>query len=179
MDYANGATIILSDQDGKKTGVVYGIKFFEEGIEDDDDYVGESEEELDYMNPNYKKTGRTKNIAGYKCEEYVFDTEEEKGSFWVTDKAGWKANDTFSAIFRAGLYSRGVYQGMLMESESTEWVKAVIWKNDGQSTKVADFLKKGRKVLLEGVPSSEGFKSKDGDIKSALNLNVKELEFLS
>ena len=120
MDYANGATIILSDQDGKKTGVVYGIKFFEEGIEDDDDYVGESEEELDYMNPNYKKTGRTKNIAGYRCEEYVFDTEEEKGSFWVTEKAGWKANDTFSAIFRAGLYSHGVYQGMLMESESAD-----------------------------------------------------------
>ncbi|SFD69284.1 single-stranded DNA-binding protein [Thermophagus xiamenensis] len=63
--------------------------------------------------------------------------------------------------------------------ERTEWVRAVIWKNEGQSTKVADYLKKGRKVLLEGIPSSEGFKTKDGEIKSALNINVKELEFLS
>ncbi len=63
--------------------------------------------------------------------------------------------------------------------ERTEWVKAVMWKNDGQSTKVAEFLKKGQKVLIEGVPASEGFKSKDGDIKSSLNVNVKELEFVN
>ncbi|MFW6042770.1 MAG: single-stranded DNA-binding protein [Marinilabiliaceae bacterium] len=62
--------------------------------------------------------------------------------------------------------------------ERTEWVRAALWKNDGQSTKVADFLKKGKKVLIEGVPSSDGFKSKSGDIKSALNVNVKELEFV-
>lgn len=118
MDYVNGATIILSDEDGEKTGVVYGIKFFDDAIQDDDDeYV---EEDVDYVNPQYKKTGRTKTIAGYKCEEYAFDTEEEKGSFWVTDEAEWDANDTFSAIFKAGLYSHGVYKGMLMESESTD-----------------------------------------------------------
>ncbi len=63
--------------------------------------------------------------------------------------------------------------------ERTEWVNAVIWKNSGQSTKVAEFLKKGQKVLIEGTPGSEGFKSKDGEIKSALHVNVRELEFLN
>ncbi len=63
--------------------------------------------------------------------------------------------------------------------ERTEWVKATLWKNDGQSAKIADFLKKGKKVLIEGIPASEGYKSKDGDIKSALHVNVKELELLS
>jgi single-strand DNA-binding protein len=63
--------------------------------------------------------------------------------------------------------------------ERTEWVKAVMWKNDGQSTKVADFLKKGQKVLVEGTPASEGFKSKTGDIKSSLNVTVKDLEFVN
>jgi hypothetical protein len=60
MDYANGATVILSDENGKKTGVVYGLKLYEEGMEDDDDgYVDEYEEDVeeyeddgDYMNPN-------------------------------------------------------------------------------------------------------------------------------
>jgi len=121
MDYANGATIILSDEDGEKTGVVYGLKFFDEAIEDDDDlYEDEAGDDMDFENPNYKKTGRAKTIAGYKCEEYVFDNEEEMGSFWVTKEADWKARDTFSTIFRAGLYSHGIYKGMLMESESTD-----------------------------------------------------------
>jgi len=62
--------------------------------------------------------------------------------------------------------------------ERTEWVKAVMWKNDGQSTKVAEFLTKGKKVVLEGIPSSEGYKGKEGDIKSTLNINVKELELV-
>ncbi|WP_291857952.1 single-stranded DNA-binding protein [Marinilabilia sp.] len=62
--------------------------------------------------------------------------------------------------------------------ERTEWVKAVLWKYDGQSTKVAEFLTKGKKVLIEGVPSSEGYKAKDGDIKSSLSINVKELELV-
>jgi single-strand DNA-binding protein len=62
--------------------------------------------------------------------------------------------------------------------ERTEWVKAALWKNDGQSTKVAEFLTKGKKVLIEGVPSSEGYKAKDGDIKSSLSINVKDLELV-
>jgi len=63
--------------------------------------------------------------------------------------------------------------------ERTEWVKAVMWKSESQSTKVADFLKKGQKVLIEGIPSSEGYKSKDGTIKSSLHITVKELELLN
>lgn len=144
MDYGNEATIILSDENGEKTGVVYGLKLFEEGMEGEDDgYVEEYEDDVenyedegDYMNPHYKKTGQTKNIAGYKCEEYVFDTEEEKGSFWVTEEAEWKTDDTFSAIFRAGLYSHGVYKGMLMESESTD--KETGERNIMQVTEIND-----------------------------------------
>jgi single-strand DNA-binding protein len=62
--------------------------------------------------------------------------------------------------------------------EKTEWVKAVLWRGDGQSTKIADYLKKGQKVYLEGTPSSEGYESKEGGVKSALAVNVKELELL-
>jgi single-strand DNA-binding protein len=62
--------------------------------------------------------------------------------------------------------------------ERTEWVKAGMWKNDGQSIKIADFLKKGQKVLIEGFPSSDGFNNKEGEIRSALNVNVKELELV-
>jgi len=63
--------------------------------------------------------------------------------------------------------------------EKTEWIKAVLWKNKDQSVKISEFLKKGKKVLIEGVPESEGYKSKDGEIKSTLVVTVKELEFLN
>jgi len=63
--------------------------------------------------------------------------------------------------------------------ERTEWVRAVMWKSDSQSTKISDFLKKGQRVLMEGTPSSEGYKSKDGTIKSSIHINVKDLELLN
>lgn len=62
--------------------------------------------------------------------------------------------------------------------EKTEWVKAVIWRNGDQSTKISNFLKKGQKVYIEGTPTSEGYASKDGDVKSSLVVNVKELELI-
>ncbi len=62
--------------------------------------------------------------------------------------------------------------------EKTEWVRANIWKSKDQSTKVADYLKKGTKVLIDGVPESDAYKSKEGDIKSYLSVKVKDLEFL-
>jgi len=62
--------------------------------------------------------------------------------------------------------------------EKTEWIKAVIWKYEGRSTKIADYLKKGRKVLIEGIPDSEAYRSKDDEIKSSLHVVVKEIEFL-
>jgi single-strand DNA-binding protein len=62
--------------------------------------------------------------------------------------------------------------------EKTEWIKAVLWKSGKQSTKVSEYLKKGQKVYIEGIPSSEGFEAKDGGVKSALTVNVKELELI-
>ncbi|WP_439184283.1 single-stranded DNA-binding protein [Carboxylicivirga taeanensis] len=63
--------------------------------------------------------------------------------------------------------------------ERTEWVRAAMWRNEKQSTKIADFLKKGQKVLIEGTPGSEGYQSKDGQVKSQIHVNVKDLELLN
>jgi hypothetical protein len=123
MDYENGATIILSNEDGKRTGVVYGIKFSEDELKEErEGYENESEDESDihYIKPDFKKTGRTRDILGYKCEEYVFDEEDEKGSFWVTKKTGWRNKDVISSIFSSSMYMHGIDGGMLMESESTD-----------------------------------------------------------
>ncbi|MFW6268360.1 MAG: DUF4412 domain-containing protein, partial [Marinilabiliaceae bacterium] len=123
MDYDNQATIILSDEDGEKTGVVYGLKLFgneKEMTEEDEAYVDDYEEDAELLRENVRKTGRTKNILGYKCEEYEFSTEEDEGNFWVTKDVKWKSEDAFGAIFRSAMYSQGVFNGFLMESESRD-----------------------------------------------------------
>ncbi len=123
MDYANEATVILSEENGEKTGVVYGLKFFgEEQQADEEDYVDDYEDnnEIDYMNKNVRKTGRTKDILGYKCEEYAYDTEEDEGSFWVAKNLDRNAKDVFSAIFKSSLYGYGVFDGVLMESRNRD-----------------------------------------------------------
>ncbi|MBN2744796.1 single-strand DNA-binding protein [Breznakibacter xylanolyticus] len=71
------------------------------------------------------------------------------------------------------------YDGEGKKVERTEWVKAVWWKNENQSTKVSDYLKKGKRVLIEGIPSADAYKSKEGDPKSYLCINVKELELVN
>lgn len=63
--------------------------------------------------------------------------------------------------------------------ERTEWVRAVIWKSEGQSTKIAEILKKGRKVLIEGVPSAECYIDKEGGTHANLHINIKEIELLN
>lgn len=61
--------------------------------------------------------------------------------------------------------------------EKTEWVRAAIWKQEGQSTKVAEFLKKGKHVYIEGTPSIEAYKTKEGETRYQMQVNVKEIEF--
>jgi len=61
--------------------------------------------------------------------------------------------------------------------EKTEWIKANMWRD--QNSKVAEYLKKGKKVLIEGVPESEAYTAKDGEVKSYIGVKVKEIEFLN
>ncbi len=63
--------------------------------------------------------------------------------------------------------------------EKTEWIRADIWRSKETDTKFAEYLKKGKKVLIEGEPYSSGYQSKNGDIQSSLNVRVKEFEFLN
>lgn len=63
--------------------------------------------------------------------------------------------------------------------EKTDWIKCVLWKNGKQSTKVVDFLKKGKRVFIEGEPSAEAYLSKDGEAKGQLSLTIRDLELLN
>jgi len=61
--------------------------------------------------------------------------------------------------------------------EKTEWVRASLWRD--QNSKIGDYLKKGKKILIEGIPEAEAYKNKDGEIRSSLSVRVKDLEFVN
>lgn len=62
--------------------------------------------------------------------------------------------------------------------EKTEWVQANLWKREGESIKVAEFLKKGKMVVIEGTPSIEQYKNKEGEMKSSYQLTVRDLSLM-
>jgi hypothetical protein len=121
IDIENGAIIILGEDESKKTGIAYGMSSFFNSI-------GESYEETDiestpqtYLaNPNVTKTGRTKSIAGYKCEEYRYNDEDTESFVWITKDLRLGARDYFSSLYKTSLYSQGIPWGCMMEVTSTD-----------------------------------------------------------
>lgn len=127
MDFKNEASIILSDDNGKKTGIVYGGNGFMDASswedEEGDDVLEEGS--VEEYNPNLTKTGRTKTILGYKCEEYRYEDETSVANSWITKDVDWNSKDFMTTMFRSSMYSNGVWGGFLMESESVD-------KTDGE-----------------------------------------------
>ena len=120
LDAENGAMIILNNENGEKTGIVYGMgAFFQSVGESYEEDIDLSETPETYLaNPNVKKTGKTKTIAGYKCEEYVYEDEETKSHIWITKDMKMNTQDFFSTLFKTSLYSHGMGWGYMMEANS-------------------------------------------------------------
>jgi hypothetical protein len=130
FDTKNSAMLILSDSDGEKTGFATTIDpqamadWAEEYAEDED------QEASDLTPYNMKKTGKSKDILGYHCEEYLVEDEETEVRMWVSEKLGkdmrkeWMRNQqTFGAMF---MYAYAL-NGMVLEYN-------VLDKDDGEKT---------------------------------------------
>lgn len=148
MDIQNSAVIILNDEDGKKSGVVFGSnKDFKGDATADDVDASESFEDAGLNPTNIKKTGRTKTILGYKCEEYEYKDEHNEGSAWITDELDWKSEDFMTGIFKSSTQSFGVMNGFLMASETldledgqrTVYEVTDVNKSEKNSFKMADY----------------------------------------
>ncbi len=63
--------------------------------------------------------------------------------------------------------------------EKTTWVSCTMWRDQNQSTKVAEFIKKGSKIFVEGSPEIKMYKDSDNKTQSSLNLTVANLELIS
>lgn len=110
LDYANKCGIMLTSQGGQKMAIVTDME--EEG-ESEINY--EEEEEINTIDDyKYNKTGKTKEILGYKCYEYEYTNNLEKGVFWVTDELKFKMDR--KALEKSGmptLLGEGPLEGMV------------------------------------------------------------------
>jgi hypothetical protein len=123
IDAENGATIILNEEKGEKTGIVYGMGAFFSSMgqtyEEENNEIFETPEAY-LSNPNVTKTGRSKTIAGYKCEEYKYSDEDSDSEIWITNDLKMNTQDFFSTLFKTSLYSHGMPWGYMMEATTTE-----------------------------------------------------------
>lgn len=143
LDFANHSTLILSNDNNEKTGIAYGTPDLFKEVSEVEDF------DKDDVPTNYKKTGRTKSILGYKCEEYEYADETTKGSFWLTNDYKATRSSGLPALFNRIGVAFGNANGFLMSSESTD-------------------LKSGEKSIMEVTeinPKQEvGFNTKEYQI---------------
>lgn len=65
------------------------------------------------------------------------------------------------------------------DKENTTWINCTMWKTPAQEIKIANYLKKGVKVYVEGKPSASAYKNKQGEIVASLECRIDRLEFVS
>ena len=123
FDTKNMAMLILTDSDGEKTGFATTIDP-EAWAELADDYADEQgDEDVDWEAYKPAKTGKTKTILGYSCDEYLVEDENTEVHMWVSEKLGkemhkeWMKNQqTFGAMF---MYAWAL-NGMVLEYDAIE-----------------------------------------------------------
>lgn len=79
MDHKNNATVILVENDKEKSSMAIGIDYggMMENYQDENGGISAA-------NVSFEKTGNTKDILGYTCEEYRLESEEADGTYWIS-----------------------------------------------------------------------------------------------
>lgn len=111
MDGENKCFLVLTNVNGMKMGIISPIED-EDSAQPDSD----SKRSKDSPPPSFTKTGNTRMIAGYKCDEYSYSDSEDKtaGKVWFTkdanlkiDKRGWQ-NSGMDLYYGNNEFNEGV-----------------------------------------------------------------------
>ncbi len=135
FDTENQLMLTLINSDGEKTG--FAVAYTEDQIEaiKEGSEVEENDSEVESDSYDVKKTGKTKKILGYKCEEYVTEDENSMVSIWVTDDLGknidkaFMKNSNFSGLFMYAHYTDGFVMEYVIE-EKDDHEKTVMTVTD-------------------------------------------------
>lgn len=113
-DETNQCALMLTSQGSQKTAIVTKM--------DDMQEPGEDEEAVHATeNPTYTKTGKTKSVAGYKCDGYVLQDGESTINMWVTKNLELMPGKRHMKKSGIPMYYDSPFEGgMIMEMEVYE-----------------------------------------------------------
>lgn len=60
----------------------------------------------------------------------------------------------------------------------TTWVNCTIWKKEGTSMRIVDFLNRGALVEVIGTPFAKAFQQEDGSIRTEIRMNIARTNIL-
>jgi hypothetical protein len=112
VDGVNMVMLTIAETDGGRSGIIMPVSDIEED--------GNNQEEASDV--SVRKTGNTKTICGYRCEEYVMtqDDGDLVTNAWVTDELEIPGNQKLLGKQQGmpGIYGNDQMKGALMASET-------------------------------------------------------------
>lgn len=111
IDTKNSSILMLSEEDGEKTGVAMGI---------DSEALAELTTEVNEVDQSYAdmKTGNTKTILGYSCDEYLIEEDGTESRIWTSEKLGKEVSKEILAnqqLFGGAFVQAAGMNGMTLE----------------------------------------------------------------
>jgi len=95
FDMENKASILLMDNEETKNSFAYKFDF--------DEVLDDTSVSVEESNFKIEKTGNTKDILGYTCDEYFVKSEDGQGTYWITEElingsnSFWSSNSPFAS----------------------------------------------------------------------------------
>ena len=144
FDYSSFKVISLMNMSGQKMGFAMDLK--ESQIEE---WKATEEEKED--NTEFIKTGKTKEILGYTCEQYLISNSDGDGEFWITNDADLQiglALNAMSQNSKGKSYEmpKDYPEGAILEmnyadkkGEGMKWIAIAINKNLNRSISTSEY----------------------------------------
>jgi hypothetical protein len=82
FDAKNQASIVFLDNKGQKSSFAYKMDLGAVNETLEDEIISDTTD----MDVTIEKTGKTKDILGYECEEYHVKNEDGEGYYWITEE---------------------------------------------------------------------------------------------
>jgi len=117
FDYDNMLMLVLADNGSSdRSGIATPLNSYYSDSASAEVSKADAEKVENY-NSAFKKTGKSKTIAGYKCDEYFFEDEQDKVSYWLTTDL---PTDLWSKMYTSNAFTSlytGRTNGFVMESD--------------------------------------------------------------
>jgi hypothetical protein len=159
FDSENNLMLTLAESNGEKTG--FAISFSPDQAAGIAEAYEEEDEEIDpeTVTDPYEayKTGKTRDILGYKCHEYRIESEDDDGvvTMWVTDELNrdlrkdYLQSSAFTGLFVYAYYTNGTVLEYIIEDPS-EKEKTVMTVTDIDMNKSNSISTQGYMIMNMG-----------------------------